>query len=244
MVHEVFIYALYCGIYLVEMALFVYVLLRGRWKRLTSMAVYVAALLALDGIGRSYFLYRYGQDSERYLYFYWLSDVGLTLGAFLLICAFFRRACMHEERMWRFLRLLLVFVFLLVVGLSFISLSGNYEQLFTKFIYEFGQYLYFTCLVLNTMLYVLMQQLQRADEELGLLVCGMGVQFAGPTACMALLRLTSAEAYAVSLTNVVAPLCTLAMLLIWFYSIWKPAGEPATVRGRIPVLAEVQVREY
>jgi hypothetical protein len=39
------------------------------------------------------------------------------------------------------------------------------------------------------MLYVMLQQLAIDDDELGLLVCGMGVQFAGEAAWFALLAL-------------------------------------------------------
>ena len=67
---------------------------------------------------------------------------------------------------------------------------------FTLFIIEFNQNLYFTCLVLNTLLYILLQQIDSADDELGLLVCGVGIQFAGPAATLALLTLTTGEHFA------------------------------------------------
>jgi len=88
---------------------------------------------------------------------------------------------------------------------------------------EFEQNLYFTCLVLNTLLYLLLQQTHSADEELGLLVCGLGIQFAGPAASFALVHLTSGEAYATSLNHFLGQLCTMGMLLTWFYAVaWMP----------------------
>ena len=97
------------------------------------------------------------------------------------------------------------------------------------FIIEFSQNLYFTCLVLNTLLYVMLQQLAVDDDELGLLVCGMGVQFAGEAACLALYHLTAANSMATVLTKFLAPCCTMAMLWIWVYAIGKP---PQTVSDR------------
>ena len=134
--------------------------------------VAVLLLLLVDAVGRRYFFYRFGVASLQYAYAYWLTDVLLALGAFLLICALFRRACGAEEKLWHFIRLVLAFVFILVLGLSLFSLSRNYDHLFSRFITEFQQNLYFTCLVLNTLLFVLIQQKALADEELTLLVCG------------------------------------------------------------------------
>jgi hypothetical protein len=85
--------------------------------------------------------------------------------------------------------------------------------------------------VLNTLLYILMQQLNSADDELGLLVCGIGIQFAGPAASLALYHLTGGPPYIRSLTYLVIPACTLAMLLIWFYAIAR-MPRPATAAAR------------
>ena len=236
--------ALTSGVYILEVALLVLLFLGGRWRRLFSVFLYLLLFFAADAVGRTYVLYRFGVRSTTYGYFYWLTDALLALAAFLLVCAFFRRACTQEEKMWRFLRLVLVSVFILVVGISALTLSRNYTQLWTfgsMFIVEFGQNLYFTCLVLNTLLYVLMQQIETADEELGLLVCGIGIQFAGPAASLALYHLTGPNPHVAALTKFVIPACTLAMLLVWLYAIAR-APRPVRVAargGRIPVLAEV-----
>ena len=73
-------------------------------------------VLLLDGIARPAVLHHFGPSPLHYAYFYWLTDVALALGAFLLIGSFFRRACADEEIRWRFIRLMLVSVFVLVVG--------------------------------------------------------------------------------------------------------------------------------
>ncbi len=197
----------------------------------------------MDGLGRPYVLYCYGLASREYAYFFWLTDVSLTLAAFLLICAFFRRACQHEAKMWQVLRLMLAFVFVLVLAISLFSLSRHYSHLFTRFIIEFEQNLYFTLLVLNTLLYILIQQIQSADDELGWLVCGMGIQYAGPAAGWALVHLTPGQHFAQSLQNFLHPLSTLGMLLIWFYAVARvPKPAPVAASGaEAPALAEVDV---
>jgi hypothetical protein len=152
------------------------------------------------------------------------------MGAFLLICSLFRRASMEEEKLWRFVRLLLVLVFILVVVVSALALTRNYNHLYTVFIVEFSQNLYFSCLILNTMLYVMIQQLAIEDDELGMLVCGLGVQFAGGAACLALLHLTFGESFARAIAMVLPPACTLGMLSIWIYAIVR-TRETVVVRS-------------
>lgn len=225
------------GVYLLEAGLLVFLALRHRAGRLLSVFLYLSLLLVADGIGRPYVLYRYGYSSSEYAYFYWLTDVLLTLGAFLLVCAFFRRACAHEQKMWLSVRLMLTFIFILTLGISLFALSRNYDHLFSQFIVEFQQNLYFTCLVLTTLLYILMQQMKSSDEELALLVCGVGIQFAGPAANFALVHLTSGQGYASALYPYLGPLCTLGMLSTWCYAL-VCVPQPSATRA-----AEAEARE-
>jgi len=213
---------------------------QGGWRRLKGLFLYVALLFCLDGLARPSVLSYFGPTSMQYAYCYWLTDVALAIGAFLLICSFFRRACVREQNLWRFARVMLVFVFLLVVAISALALTRHYTQLYTVFIVEFSQNLYFSCLVLNTLLFVMIQQLAIDDDELGLLVCGLGVQFAGEAACLALLHLTSGEAYARVIAMVLPPVCTLGMLMTWMYAIVKTHETvPAEARlGKQAVLVE------
>jgi hypothetical protein len=232
--------ALLYGIYILEGVVCVLLALRGGWRQHKGLCLYVALLFTLDGVARGAVLSYFGRTSVQYAYFYWLTDVVLAMGAFLLTCSFFRRACTQEQKLWHFVRLLLVFVFMLVVAISALSLTRNYTQLFTMFIVEFSQNLYFTCLVLNTLLYVMIQQLAIDDDELGLLVCGMGVQFAGEAAWLALFHVTVGENFARTLIGFLSPTCTLGMLLIWAYAIGKtPQAAPARLRaGEDAALAE------
>jgi hypothetical protein len=204
---------------------------QGRWRHLKGLYLYVAGLFLLDGVGRAAALNYFGRGSQRYAYFYWLTDVVLALGAFLLVCGFFRRASAQEGKIWPFVRKMLVLAFLLVVGVSGLSLTRNYSHLFSKFIVEFSQNLYFACLVLNTLLYVMIQQLAIDDEELGLLVCGMGVQFAGGAAILALYYLTLGEYFARGLLTLLGPACTLGMLLTWIYAVVKMPA-PVSIGAR------------
>jgi hypothetical protein len=196
------------------------------------------------GVARTYTLHKFGYRSTQYSDVYWKTDFLLVISLFLLVCLFFRRACMHQEKIWHYVRLLLTFVSILVVGISGLLFSHHLGNFFTDFIIEFNQNLYFTCLVLNTLLYLLLQQIDSADDQLGLLVCGVGIQFAGPTATLALLHLTANEAFAQSLGSLAMRLCSLGMLLVWAYAIVHVKDHVKdkaiqVTRREIPVLAEV-----
>ena len=223
MIDQILTHGLEYGISVLEAVVCVLLIARGGWRRLKGLFFYVTLLFALDGVGRVAILNYFGQSSVQYAYFYWVTDVILALGAFLLTCGFFRRACVREQKLWRFVRLALVFTFILVAAISFLMLSRHYSQLFTGFIVEFSQNLYFSCLVLNTLLYLMIQQLMIEDDELGLLVCGMGVQFAGEAAFLALYHLTLGEHFAYVVATYLSPACTLGMLLTWIYAITKTA---------------------
>jgi hypothetical protein len=229
---QILIHGLQYGIYALEALVCVLLARRGLWRQRKALCVYVSLLFVLDGVARPAVLNYYGVRSAQFSYFYWLTDVVLALGAFLLTCSFFRRASGHEARIWGNVRRLLIFVFFLVVGFSALSLTRNYSHLFSGFIIEFSQNLYFSCLVLNTFLYLMIMQLAIDDDELGLLVCGMGVQFAGEAAGLALYHLTLGEHFATLFFSFLNPACTLGMLLIWIYAILKATGVVPT-RSRV-----------
>lgn len=234
-------YGLQCIGILSEVALIVGILCSRQKRQYAGPGLYIASLLSCELV-RLCAWRTYGSASPEYFYAYWTTDFLLVISAFLLVCLFFQRACAKTQEMWRLVRLLLVFVFILVVGISCLSLSRNYNHLFSHFIFEFNQNLYFACLVLNTLLYILLQQIDSADDELGLLVCGVGIQFAGPTATLALLSLPMNRHFAQSLMAYMMPFCEVGMLLVWGYAIWRvKETKTATEFGPhgAPVLAEV-----
>ena len=236
-------FGLQCISILLEVGLVIAAVCCRHRRRYVSVAFYVALLLASELV-RVCTWRTYGSSSPQYFYAYWTTDFLLVVGAFILVCFFFQRALAHEEKMWGFVRLLLFFVFILVIGISCLSFSRNYNHLVTTFVIEFNQNLYFTCLVLNTLLYILLQQINSADDELGLLVCGVGIQFAGPTATWALLTLTTGQDFARSLMTYMMPFCTMGMLLVWGYTIGRVKDkqtETGIAPHGAPVLAEATV---
>lgn len=226
---------------LLEVLLLGYLFLRGHWKRLWQVVLYLATLLGV-GAARSYTLDRYGFRSAQYGNCYWTTDLFLVLAAFVMIAVFFRRVCSDNPTMWRHLRLLLGTVFVLIAGVSLFSLSGHGDRIYSFFIVQFSQNLYFACLVLTTLLYLMTLRMEIADERLPLLVCGLGIEFAGPAACLALYYITHADQVSSLIATYLFPMCDVGMILTWFYAVSRvPEKAEKTQRGGVrpsPILAE------
>ena len=203
---------------LIEASLVFYLAWTSQWKGQGAVAFYLSSLV-VGQLTRACFLHAYGLGSLRYYYAYWSTDFLLVMSAFGVVCLFFRRACLREEKMWRLIRIFLVSLLVLVAVISGVSLSLNRHDFFTYFLVVFNQKLYFACLVLNTLLYLMLHRMNSADDQLELLVCGVGIQFAGPAATLALVHLTYGGRFAKFLAYLTIPLCTFGMLLVWAYVI-------------------------
>jgi hypothetical protein len=236
-------YGLQYGGYVLEITLLVLLLRAGRWRRWIGVCLYLLLLLLVDGVGRTLVLNKYGVSSPQYQYFYWLSDVLLTLGAFSLVCSLFRRACAEQKKIWDLLVPTLGAVFTLVLGISLASISQHYKNLLSIFIVEFQQNLYFACLVLNTLLYILLQRLESKDEELAMTVCGLGIQFAGPAANFALLHLAQGNASFKAMYQYLGVFCTIGMLATWLYAVvGVPRRAKVAREEKIPAWAGSAIR--
>jgi uncharacterized membrane protein len=232
--------------YILEIALLVYLVARGYGKRHWEVVLYLGASVLLN-FGRFYALHRYGLSSRQYSLWYWATDLGLVLAAFVLISSFFRRACSESPQMWQYVRFLLGTVLVAIALLSFFSLSSHKDKFFSFFIVEFSQNLYFASLVLTTLLYLMTLRMEVADDRLGMLVCGLGIDFAGPAAGLALTYLTRGNEIARTVGVYFFPLCDIGMILTWFYAISRVPGVEKAPVSRLkpaPVFAEGNVSRF
>jgi len=219
----------YVGI-VFEAGLLVVLLRRRLAVNLWEVSVYLLTALGV-GAARSYALERYGFASSQYSNCYWTTDLLLVLAAFVLVVSFFRRACSENPEMWRYIGFLLGTVLVAIAGVSYFSLSSHKGGFLSLFIVEFSQNLYFASLVLTTLLYLMTLKMAVADERLGLLVSGLGIEFAGPAAGLALTYLTRGAEVAHVVGVYFFPLCDVGMILTWFYAISR-VPSPATVPRR------------
>jgi hypothetical protein len=218
------------GGYGLEGALLLALACRGYTRSLPALVAYVGTLFSADAIIRPWTLWKYGADSLEYFNVYWVTELILVFATFLLLCAIFRRACLLQGAgTWSFVWPVLMSTLIMVLAVSAAEFRHNFNKLFTSdYIWDFNQNLCFTCLILNTVLYLMMQHIKRKDAQLQLVVCGLGIQFAGPTANYALLHLTANSKSTVELVTYFSPMCGLVMLGLWLYAVLH---EPPPVRN-------------
>jgi hypothetical protein len=225
-------YVLSYGVCVVEAGLFVYLVARGHAKRFWELVFYLAISLGV-GVSRTYTLHFYGFGSSQYGYCYWTTDLLLVLAAFVLVVSFFRRACFTNREMWQFVRMLLTAVIVAIAVISYFSLASHNDNFFSFFIIEFSQNLYFASLVLTTLLYLMTLKMEISDERLGMIVCGLGIEFAGPAASLALFYLTNGGWISRYISVYSIPLCDIGMILTWFYAISRVSGAAKAPSHRV-----------
>jgi len=235
----------YAG-YILEAGLLVYLLARGHAKRLWELVFYLTLSLGVI-TARSYTLHQYGLASTQYGSCYWTTDLLLVLAAFVLVISFFRRACSENPEMWQHVRFLLGTVLVAIAGISYFSLASHGDRFFSYFIVEFSQNLYFASLVLTTLLYLMTLKMEVSDERLGMLVCGLGIEFAGPAAGLALIYLNGGNEIARLVGFYFVPLCDAGMILTWFYAVSRVPETAKVPRGSVQpgrVLAEESISRF
>jgi hypothetical protein len=192
--------------------------IRGRWRGLAPIGAYMLVSVGV-GIARELTFLHYGPLSRKYAICYWLTDFLIVLSVFLLICYFFRRASLGgAPHLWPHIRLLLLTVFVLTGAASYFIVASHHATFFPYFVLEFQQDLYFVCLVLTTMLYLLVVQFDSGDEQLGLLVAGLGIEYAGFAASLALFHVTGGGSLYQTAAGYLFPLCDIGMTLVWLYT--------------------------
>lgn len=206
-----------------EVGLLVVMLWRGLAVSLWEVTAYLVTAVGV-GAARLYALATYGFASSQYGNCYWTTDLLLVLVAFILVVSFFRRACSGKPEMWQHVRMLLGAVLVAIAAISYFSLASHSDRVFSSFTVEFSQNLYFACLVLTTLLYLMTLKMDIADERLGMLVCGLGIEFAGPAAGLALVFLTRGSELSRVIGVYFFPLCDIGMILTWFYAITRVPG--------------------
>jgi hypothetical protein len=213
----------------------------GRWRKFPALFLYVVGFVGTDALLRPLVRSAFGFSSPAYFYVYWTSDVALTLGTFLLL--FFRQAFAKENKHWPAIRSGLIATFGLSGLVSYFSMKSHYAHLSIGFVIQFSQDLYFACLILITVLFVMIQTSESAGDQLHLLVSGLGIQFAGPAAAMALDHLMAGGSFGIA--RVVMQACNFAMFLTWLYAITRAAervpAKNAPEVSLIPVLTPVPV---
>ncbi len=177
-----------------------------------------------------YYVYSiYGYDSDQYLYFYFLGDAIQNVAGYLLIGSFFDHL-LRESAFHKYVRPTLAICFLLIAGISALFIVGSVEHLYSEFVLEFQQNLYFVGVLLTFLLWMSVSYLDVRSRRFTLLVSGLGTYFAAHAASYALRFLFSGLEAPM---RAVPPLAYNFMVGLWLYTfLWVPEEEVAVQPAR------------
>ena len=174
-----------------------------------------------------YYVYSiYGYGSDQYYYFYFLGDAIQNVAGYLLIGSFFDRL-LRESVFHKYVRPTLAIFFLLIAGISALFISGSVDRLYSHFVIEFQQNLYFVGVLLTFLLWMSVSYLDVQSRRFTLLVSGLGIYFAAHAASYALWFLFPVLA---PLIVVVPPLAYNFMVGLWLYTFLRVPEEEVAVQ--------------
>ena len=214
---------LLCALVIVE------VCLRSRcFAQYYILCIYLLSNVAFS-LGCYYVLHAYGYDSDEYIYFYYSGDAIPNVIGYLLIGSFFDRL-LRESVFHKYVRPTLAIFFVLIVGISAFFIVGSVEHLYSEFVLELQQNLYFVGVLLTFLLWMSVNYLDVRSRRFTLLVSGLGIYFAAHAASYALRFLFSGLEAPMT---VVPPLAYNFMVGLWLYTfLWVLEEEVAVQPAR------------
>ena len=151
---------------------------QGFFKRYLFLNVYLLTNVVFTS-GCYYVRSLYGYTSLEYYYFYYVGDAIPNVIGYLLIASFFDRL-LRESVFHKYVRPTLAIFFVLIVGISAFFIVGSVEHLYSEFVLELQQNLYFVGVLLTFLLCMCVSYLNVRSRRFTLLVSGLGIYFAAP----------------------------------------------------------------
>jgi hypothetical protein len=209
----------------------VFVCLRSNvFRRYPFLNIYLLVTVAFT-CGCYYVRSAFGYTSLEYFKFYYTGDAVLTVVLYLLIGSLFDQM-FRNSSFHRYVRPTLAIFFFLVVGVSALFIMRNVDHLYSRFVIELQQNMYFVGVLLTFLLWTSMSWLGAESRRFALVVSGMGIFFAALAGNYALRFLWGGVDKVA--TGVIPPLAYTVMVSLWLYTFLRvPEGEPARTRLRL-----------
>jgi hypothetical protein len=179
-------------------------------------------------IGRFLILWRYGQGSNHYMYFYYYSDALLTLALFFALISLYSHV-FGELRTGEYVKWGAVFLLLGTAGFSYAVVAQSAQRLSTGFAYELSQNLYFVGLVLTYILWGAVLKLRETRTRLVQIILSLGLYFSGYAASYALMNFS----WKFSIIRYICPVLGCFLPLSWSLSILRHDEEARLVPAQL-----------
>lgn len=198
-------------------------------------------------LGGFYLLRTQGYNSLSYFHFYYTGDAILSVIGYLLVASFFDQL-LRGSIFRPYVRPTLAIFFFLVIGVSGVFVLRNYSHLYSRFVIEFEQNMFFVGVLLTFLLWISMSYLQAESRRFVLLVSGLGIYFSAHAANYALRFLFPGPTHPnlLEILSRVPPLAYTFMVVLWLYAFWRVpeaevAVEPAERAGARENLVKVKI---
>jgi hypothetical protein len=206
-------------------------LAKGSFRRYLALNVYMLAASFVN-IVRFKILLTYGFKSSEYGYFYYYSDLLLTIGLYCALMGLYTYV-FEEMGAEKYVRLGAVLLLLGTASFSFAIVQQYSSRILSHFVLEASQNLYFVGLVLTYVLWGAMLKLRETRTRLIQLVLALGLYFSVFAASYALRNLYASLD---SIWPYLIPVSGCLLPLAWAYAFWRIPEDARLVPSRLAVV--------
>ena len=226
-----FDYAVWLICCLLEAAVLVCAFRTNSFRRYLALNLYMGSEFLIS-IPRLWTLVHYGFRSLQYRYVYYYSDAVVTIILYFAILHLFSHVFdeMGAERYLRYGATLLLGGTALF---SYLIVQQSGSRLFTRFVFEMSQNLYFVGMVLTYVLWGAAFKLRETRTRLIQLILSLGVYFSAFTANYALRNLHH-DLY--GLLPYLTPVIGIWLPAAWMYTFLRTPEEARMVPARLAVM--------
>ena len=227
---------------LLEVSVVVCSIAKGSFRRYLSLNVYMVAACFVN-LARFKILLTYGYLSPEYGYFYYYSDLLLTIGLYCALMGLYSRV-FEEMGAGKYVRLGAVLLLLGTAGFSFAIVQQSSSRLLGQFVMdsramghlvlEASQNLYFVGLVLTYVLWGAMLKLRETRTRLIQLVLALGLYFSVFAASYAFRNLSTGMRN--DIWPYFIPISGCLLPLAWAYAFWRIPEEARIAPSRLAVV--------
>ena len=174
---------------------------------------------------------QFGLQSREYLYCYYYSDAVLTIFLYLALITLYLHV-FDEMKVEKYVRLAAIMLLAGTALFSYAVVQQSSQRMFTSFVYELSQNLYFVGLVLTYVLWGAILKLRETRAQLIQLVLSLGVYFSAFAATFALGNMFP------NLQSVtyIAPLFGCLLPLAWAYAFFRLSHDARMPTDRLSVV--------
>jgi hypothetical protein len=226
---------------LLEISVVVCSVAKGSFRRYLSLNVYMLAASFVN-IARFKILFTYGFRSAEYGYFYYYSDLLLTIGLYCALMGLYSYV-FEEMGAEQYVRMGALLLLLGTAGFSFAIVQQSSSRLLGHFVLdsrvmghlvlEASQNLYFVGLVLTYVLWGAMLKLRETRTRLIQLVLALGLYFSVFAASYALRNLSAGLS---DIWPYLIPVSGCLLPLAWAYAFWRIPEDARLVPSRLAVV--------